>query len=1053
MLRLFRDYFIIKKSNYFDAIYYINEYPDCRYEDVDPLFHFIRHGWKEGRNPSNKFDTQYYLNRYPDVKNSKRNPLVHYIRFGFKEGRAINNSLESNSESVNDYYFNNLTRRIQGWLLRHGLRFYKAFPKIFQKYIQNFIYTHFYQQYLKIIHFHLTQKNTSFPITNINCDYLKDFDLVNPTKKIQGSIAIHLHIYYEDLIEDLFNYLSNMPYPFDLFISVTSAETKFICQNKFSNLSLCNRIDIQIVPNRGRDIAPFICVFGSELKNYEYIAHFHTKKSLYNENATLGWRDYLFNTLLGSKEKIKKIFTFLKKDTQYGIVYPQNFYLLPYMANTWLANQCLASKWLPKLGIQIFPKGYFNFPAGSMFWAKSKALSTLFNSNITINDFPKENGQNDGTLAHTIERLFVLICQQNGFLPVIIKDSNFKSWSPWRFDQYLTRNRSLFQNIIYSNKIKVIGFDIFDTLLTRPLLEPGSIKKIIALRVEKKIGQSYQSFRETAETLARETKGMDVDIDEIFLKFQELSGLPKQITDELKNLEIQIEEKLLMPRKEGTELFNLAKVTKKPIVIITDMFLSKAIIEKILIKNNIAGWDLLLVSSDIGLRKDNKQLFEYMLNHYSITPDQFLMVGDNERSDIQIPSDMGSSIFHILKSVDLASGLPRFSKIIDKFKYSTDINVELTLGLIIQKNFSNVYFDNPFDINSLIEVTPYNYGYSLIGPLLISFSSWLVDQTKSNGIKRLFFLSREGKIMKEIFQQWINGIEEEIKPYYIEISRRCAGVASIKNFDDILKIAQITYFPNTLENFLITRFGLEFNEKRWKRILQKLDWLPTKEIFVYDKKIEHLIPFLKLIEDDIYNRSNYELTGLKTYLQNFPIFEDDNQALVDVGYGGSIQGYLNQIVEKKFHGYYLMTDNRSHEVSNNFNVFIKGCFYENINQNGELPVLYKDIFDLEKLLGSIDPQVEYYETNKLGEIIPNYRLLTPSEINANSIREEIIKGAIDFSSDAVKLRDNIFPSFKPSTLVAKSIIETLFLNKSQKEINFLSKIVLDDYYSGRGLVN
>lgn len=1052
MLRLFRDYFIIKKSNYFDAIYYINEYPDCRYEDVDPLFHFIRHGWKEGRNPSNRFNTQYYLNRYPDVKNSKRNPLVHYIRFGCKEGRAINNSLESNSESVNDYYFNNLTRRIQGWVIRNGLRLYKVFPKNFQKYIQNFIYKHFYQQYLKIIHFHLTPKNSSLPIANINHDYLKDFDLVNPTENIQGSIAIHLHIYYEDLIEDLFNYLSNMPYPFDLFISVTSTDTKYVCQNKFSNLSLCNRIEIQIVPNRGRDIAPFICVFGSELKNYEYIAHFHTKKSLYNDNATLGWGDYLYNALLGSKEQIKKIFTFLNEDTQYGIVYPQNFYLLPYWANTWTANKFLASYWLPHLNIKFFPNGYFNFPAGSMFWAKSKALSTLFNSNITINDFPKENGQNDGTLAHTIERLFALSCQQNGFLPVIIKDSNFKSWSPWRFDQYLSRNRSLFQNIINSNKIKVIGFDIFDTLLTRPLLDPGSIIKIIALRVDKNIGQSYQSYRETAETLARETKGMDVDIDEIFLKFQELSGLPKQITDELKNLEIQIEEKLLMPRKEGIELFDLAKEIKKPIVIITDMFLSKAIIEKTLIKNNIAGWDLLLVSSDIGLRKDNKQLFEYMLNHYSITPDQFLMVGDNERSDVQIPIDMKSSTFHLLKAVDLASGLPRFSKVVNNYRNSFDLDSQFSLGLIIQKNFSKVFYGENFDINSMVEVNPYSYGYNFVGPLLVSFSNWLVEQSEKNGIKRLYFLSREGKIMNEVFHCWTNGFENNIKSVYIEISRRCAGVASIKNFEDITKIAQTTYFPNTIGNFLYTRYGLVLDQEKWDEINNKFGWTSKKEIIVNKKQIDHLIPILKFLEIDIYNRSQYELDGLSSYFMNLDMFEDDNQAVVDVGYGGSIQNYINRIINKKMHGFYLITDERAEQVANNNNVFLKGCFYQNINLNQNLPTLFKYSFELEKLLSSTDPQLEYYEYCNNQKVTPKYRELEPLEIDANPIREQIQKGAVDFAVDAVYIRENIYPKFKPSTEIAKTLFETLLEKRSPKELQFFSKIVLDDYYCGRGLV-
>jgi len=84
------DWFVITRSGLFDARYYLSEYRDCRLADVDPLLHFINHGWQEGRNPSQSFNTKYYLNTYPDIKKAGINPLAHYIRFGKKEGRSIN---------------------------------------------------------------------------------------------------------------------------------------------------------------------------------------------------------------------------------------------------------------------------------------------------------------------------------------------------------------------------------------------------------------------------------------------------------------------------------------------------------------------------------------------------------------------------------------------------------------------------------------------------------------------------------------------------------------------------------------------------------------------------------------------------------------------------------------------------------------------------------------------------------------------------------------------------------------------------------------------------
>ena len=86
-LRNIRDYFLLKRSHLFDEDYYCLQYPDIRLADVNPLWHFVRVGWKEGRNPSKDFFTVNYLQKYPDVRDAETNPVCHYIKFGIKEKR------------------------------------------------------------------------------------------------------------------------------------------------------------------------------------------------------------------------------------------------------------------------------------------------------------------------------------------------------------------------------------------------------------------------------------------------------------------------------------------------------------------------------------------------------------------------------------------------------------------------------------------------------------------------------------------------------------------------------------------------------------------------------------------------------------------------------------------------------------------------------------------------------------------------------------------------------------------------------------------------------
>ena len=83
--KFIRDYNLIKKSDLFDSEYYLANNEDVKNAKVDPIKHYLKFGWKEGRNPSAKFDGNEYLHKRPDVRVAGICPLVHYIKFGKDE--------------------------------------------------------------------------------------------------------------------------------------------------------------------------------------------------------------------------------------------------------------------------------------------------------------------------------------------------------------------------------------------------------------------------------------------------------------------------------------------------------------------------------------------------------------------------------------------------------------------------------------------------------------------------------------------------------------------------------------------------------------------------------------------------------------------------------------------------------------------------------------------------------------------------------------------------------------------------------------------------------
>lgn len=79
---------LIEKSPLFDKKWYLSQNPDVKKRKMKAAKHYLKKGYKEGRNPSPYFDGNDYLKRYKGVAKKGYNPLIHYLLHGAKEGRS-----------------------------------------------------------------------------------------------------------------------------------------------------------------------------------------------------------------------------------------------------------------------------------------------------------------------------------------------------------------------------------------------------------------------------------------------------------------------------------------------------------------------------------------------------------------------------------------------------------------------------------------------------------------------------------------------------------------------------------------------------------------------------------------------------------------------------------------------------------------------------------------------------------------------------------------------------------------------------------------------------
>ncbi len=78
---------LILSSGLFDVAWYVRQNADVAASGQDPVYHYLKHGCSEGRDPNPLFDGRWYLTANRDVRYSGINPLVHYIKHGAWEGR------------------------------------------------------------------------------------------------------------------------------------------------------------------------------------------------------------------------------------------------------------------------------------------------------------------------------------------------------------------------------------------------------------------------------------------------------------------------------------------------------------------------------------------------------------------------------------------------------------------------------------------------------------------------------------------------------------------------------------------------------------------------------------------------------------------------------------------------------------------------------------------------------------------------------------------------------------------------------------------------------
>lgn len=225
--------------------------------------------------------------------------------------------------------------------------------------------------------------------------------------------ALHLHLHYADMAKQFLASLQRNERTVDLLISVPDENAQTEVAKQFGAYA-GKVLDVLVCPNKGRDIGPLFTGFAQKIvDHYDVIGHMHSKRSIGSAGADSGssWMSFLLANLLGNDDSMMdRILKAMEDDPKLGLIFPDDPYIVGWGENYQHAQQLAAD-----MDLALPPEGAFNFPVGTMFWARSKALLPLFDLGLAWSDYPNEPLAYDGTVLHAIERLLPFVVESQGF--------------------------------------------------------------------------------------------------------------------------------------------------------------------------------------------------------------------------------------------------------------------------------------------------------------------------------------------------------------------------------------------------------------------------------------------------------------------------------------------------------------------------------------------------------------------------------------------------------------------------------------------------------------
>ncbi|MBU2951996.1 HAD-IA family hydrolase [Tamlana agarivorans] len=351
---------------------------------------------------------------------------------------------------------------------------------------------------------------------------------------------------------------------------------------------------------------------------------------------------------------------------------------------------------------------------------------------------------------------------------------------------------------------------------------------------------------------------------------------------------IKAEQNVQYLNADVVETLEVLKQRGIKIYLVSDYFASIEVLINLLKHHRIFNYfDEVFTSSSQQLSKRSGDIYPSILKKLSLKGSNVLMIGDNIISD-----------FKNSKSNGLHAILLPHKKYLKKNKINNFGNDNKDYKKLISTYHAKCKDKKAEPLSEYILI----YGI---------FIERLYAKCKRDNIKNLFFLSREGKFLKKLFDRYqeYHALEKSnlINTHYLRISRQASFQFSFKPInEEEFKYLKVK-FPNISVEIFLNHFDFPEKNKTKIKALLNCDCEVVIESFFESSMYKELLKNPIFIE----TYDNYRLTQRKAfqeYIYSFGVdFEKQGLHLVDIGWRGTMQDSIYNFFDESINmtGYYL----------------------------------------------------------------------------------------------------------------------------------------------------